>query len=196
MFSLDIYSEDESQPQQHQHERLSNTYLYENGSDCIEDGWFFYLSEVALRRIVNRALLSRHHLAATYSAQGLNIMQEVRDEELQKTVNEFDLQIQEWYVVNSFIHLLHLLISLPIPVPLPEEDSLCSLPLKSNKIEDRGLTITLLLNKVPISATTNVLFAVAVTRAHGEYSTVRPSRPYDRYYRDDSVSRDTYSVLR
>ena len=79
----------------------------------------FYLSEVALRRIVNRALFSRHHLATTHSAQGLNIMQEVRDQELQKTVDEFDLQIQEWYVVNSFLHLLHLLISLPIPISTP-----------------------------------------------------------------------------
>jgi hypothetical protein len=119
MFSLDSYLEDETQYQQHQHGRLNNTYLYENGGDCIEDGWFFYLSEVALRRIVNRALFSRHHLATSHSAQGLNIMQEVRDQELQKTVDEFDLQIQEWYVVNSFIHLLHLLISLPIPIPTP-----------------------------------------------------------------------------
>ncbi|KAL1960921.1 hypothetical protein VTO42DRAFT_5905 [Malbranchea cinnamomea] len=77
-------------------------------TQTLESGWFFYLSEIALRRIVNRYLLYRYQFAD----EGIWDGTEGRAcREMEKSVAEFDFQIKQW------------LDSLPAPMRFPTEAS-------------------------------------------------------------------------
>jgi hypothetical protein len=58
-------------------------------------GWFFYLGEIALKRLQNRVLLYRY---GENSNSSNSYSKEERDLELRQSVSEFDLQLEQWYV--------------------------------------------------------------------------------------------------
>jgi hypothetical protein len=65
-------------------------------------GWFFYLGEIALKRLMNRILLYRYG----DNSNGSNgHSEEENDLELRQSVSEFDLQLEQWYV-SGFAFLL------------------------------------------------------------------------------------------
>jgi hypothetical protein len=58
-------------------------------------GWFFYLGEIALKRLGNRILLYRYGDQSDSSGRG---SEEENDLDLRRSVLEFDLQLDQWYV--------------------------------------------------------------------------------------------------
>lgn len=60
-----------------------------------ELGWFFYLAEIALKRIVHN-VVTWLYKAKAMSHHGIS--PEIRDRYLQAGALEFETQIQEWYV--------------------------------------------------------------------------------------------------
>jgi hypothetical protein len=60
-----------------------------------ELGWFFYLAEIALKRIAHNVIIWLYKAKAT-SHHGSTL--ESRDRYLQAGALEFETQIQEWYV--------------------------------------------------------------------------------------------------
>ncbi len=69
--------------------------LSSNDREHLETGWFFYLGEIALKRLTNRILLHRYESgngAHKYTSQA------EKDAQLERSISEFDLQLQQWYV--------------------------------------------------------------------------------------------------
>ncbi len=59
----------------------------------MQTGWFFYLAEIALRRIVNRVLLHRYRRHGKLHPSRYPDMD---IENLQETVSDFDMQLRSW----------------------------------------------------------------------------------------------------
>lgn len=60
-------------------------------------GWFFYLGEIALKRLVNRILLYRY---GDQNDSNGSSLEEQNDLDLRRSVLEFDLQLDQWYVTD------------------------------------------------------------------------------------------------
>jgi hypothetical protein len=64
-------------------------------SNVLENAWFFYLAEIALRRIANRAFKSNYRLLHGCPNGKLKV-DELDGKELQDAIDAFDQQIHEW----------------------------------------------------------------------------------------------------
>jgi hypothetical protein len=67
--------------------------LPQNCDAFLELCWFFFLGEIALRKLGNRILLHQHYVD---QQSGKVKSESERAAELKKNVEEFDLQIKEW----------------------------------------------------------------------------------------------------
>jgi hypothetical protein len=72
--------------------RSFQTPSFETDRAHLVTGWFFYLGEIALKRLMNRILLYRYRENSNSEEQN--------DSELRQSVSEFDLQLEQWYVSN------------------------------------------------------------------------------------------------
>jgi hypothetical protein len=75
--------------------RSFQTPSFETDRAHLVTGWFFYLGEIALKRLMNRILLYRYRENSS-SCNGNS--EEENDSELRQSVSEFDLQLEQWYV--------------------------------------------------------------------------------------------------
>jgi hypothetical protein len=61
--------------------------------ELLVTGWFFYLGEIALKRLTNRILLHRYESSSRVDG---HLSQIKKDADLERSVAEFDLQLQQW----------------------------------------------------------------------------------------------------
>jgi hypothetical protein len=59
----------------------------------LETGWFFYLAEIALKRIIHNVIIRQYKTTAPHA---LGPLQRESEFDLEKAVAESDTQIQEW----------------------------------------------------------------------------------------------------
>jgi hypothetical protein len=64
----------------------------------IERGWFFYLAEIALRHIVNRAIRANYHILHGHGNRASDVptVANIDIQELQRSVDVFDQQLHQW----------------------------------------------------------------------------------------------------
>ncbi|KAJ9143827.1 C6 zinc finger domain containing protein [Pleurostoma richardsiae] len=69
----------------------------ERGRDRLELGWFFYLSEIALRRIMNDALSSRYWRGSWYYTTDWWSTEEQGGQHFRRHVDEYKQKLDTWY---------------------------------------------------------------------------------------------------
>lgn len=65
---------------------------------CIELGWFFYLAEIALRHIANRAVQTNYQILhkCLLGPTGRPDLKGINVQEMLEVTHAFDQQLQEW----------------------------------------------------------------------------------------------------
>ena len=75
--------------------RSFHTPSFETDRAHLVTGWFFYLGEIALKRLMNRILLYRYGDNCSRCDER---PEQEGDLELRQSISEFDLQLEQWYV--------------------------------------------------------------------------------------------------
>lgn len=75
--------------------------MLENDQAYLETAWFFYLGEIALKRLMNRILSERFDNNNPYHEK----TQVEKDLYLVSSVAECELQLEQWYAFLSFLSL-------------------------------------------------------------------------------------------
>ena len=93
---------------------------WEIDREHLRTGWFFYLGEIALKRLQNRILVYRYGDHSTRSSETTGPKQEA---DLSRSIREFDLQLQQWYKrsncfcsIKTIPDLKSRMLSLPPPL--------------------------------------------------------------------------------
>lgn len=68
------------------------TVIHPTDRQNLERAWYFYLAEIALKRMINNVIIRHHHQRQRDSHRSF------AESELEKNVFEFDMQVQKWLV--------------------------------------------------------------------------------------------------